>query len=209
MAEVIFYFDFGSPNAYLAHRVLPEILARTGATMRVVPCLLGGLFKATGNSAPMVQFAGVPAKLAYERREMQRFITKHGLTKFRSNPHFPVNTLLLMRGAVAAQLDGFLDRYIEIGLVAMWDEGLNMSDPEVYAAAFDRGGLNGKVLLLRTQEQTVKDGLIANTEAAVAHGAFGIPSFLVGDELFFGKDRLGQVEVALGGYYGPRSTAPP
>jgi 2-hydroxychromene-2-carboxylate isomerase len=197
MAELTFYFDFASPNAYMAYRVLPDILGRTGATMRIVPCLLGGLFKATGNAAPMVQFAGIPAKLAYERREMERFIAKHRLTKFRMNPHFPVNTLLLMRGAVAADADGVLDHYIKIGLVAMWEDGLNMSDPEVFAAAFDQAGMDGKVLLARTQDQTIKDGLAANTQAAVAHGAFGIPSFVVGEGLFFGKDRLGQVEEAL------------
>ncbi len=199
MAEVTFYFDFASPNAYMAYQVLPDILARTGATMRVVPCLLGGLFKATGNVAPMVQFAGVPAKLAYERREMERFIAAHGITRFKMNPHFPVNTLLLMRGAVVAELDGALIPYVEAGLAAMWEEGLNMSDPDVFVAAFDKAGLDGKALLVRTQDQAVKDGLAANTEAAVALGAFGIPSFVVGDELFFGKDRLDQVEAALRG----------
>ena len=197
MAEVTFFFDFASPNAYMAYQILPNILARTGSTMRVVPCLLGGLFKATGNVAPMVQFAGVPAKLAYERREMERFIAAHGITMFRMNPHFPVNTLLLMRGAVAAELDGVLIPYVQAGLAAMWEEGLNMSDPDVFAAAFDKAGLDGKALLAQTQDQAVKDGLAANTAAAVAHGAFGIPSFVVGNELFFGKDRLGQVEQTL------------
>jgi 2-hydroxychromene-2-carboxylate isomerase len=199
MAEVTFYFDFASPNAYMAYHVLPDILARTGGTMRLVPCLLGGLFKATGNVAPMVQFAGVPAKLAYERREMQRFIAARDITRFKMNPHFPVNTLLLMRGAVAAEQDGALIPYVEAGLAAMWEEGLNMSDPDVFAAAFDKAGLDGKALLARAQDQAVKDGLAANTAAAVAHGAFGIPSFVVGNELFFGKDRLDQVEAALRG----------
>jgi 2-hydroxychromene-2-carboxylate isomerase len=199
MAEVAFYFDFASPNAYMAYQVLPDILARTGATMRLVPCLLGGLFKSTGNVAPMVQFAGVPAKLAYERREMERFIAAHGITRFKMNPHFPVNTLLLMRGAVAAELDGILIPYVEAGLTAMWEEGLNMSDAEVFVTRYDRAGLDGKALLARTQDQAVKDGLAANTAAAVAHGAFGIPSFVVGNELFFGKDRLDQVEAALRG----------
>ena len=199
MAEVTFYFDFASPNAYMAYQVLPDILARTGATMRLVPCLLGGLFKATGNVAPMVQFADVPAKLAYERLEMQRFIAAHEITRFKMNPHFPVNTLLLMRGAVAAELDGALIPYVEAGLSAMWEEGLNMSDPDIFASAFDKAGLDGKALLARTQDQAVKDGLVANTAAAVAHGAFGIPSFVVGDDLFFGKDRLDQVEAALRG----------
>ncbi len=199
MTEVTFYFDFASPNAYMASRVLPDILDRTGATLKIVPCLLGGLFKATGNAAPMVQFAGIPAKLAYERREMERFIANHNITEFRMNPHFPVNTLLLMRGAVAAEAAGILERFIEVGLTAMWEDGLNMSDPEVFVSAFDQAGLDGKTLLSQTQDQVVKDALVANTEIAVARGAFGIPSFLVGDELYFGKDRLGEVEAALGG----------
>ena len=194
MSNVTFYFDFGSPNAYLAYRVMPGLLARAGATLKLVPCLLGGLFKATGNVAPMVQFAAVPAKLAYERREMERFIAAHGLNKFRRNPHFPVNTLLLMRGAVAAEADGQLDRYVEAGLVAMWEDGLNMSEPDVFVAVFDKAGLDGKALLARTQEQAIKDKLSRNTQAAVEHGAFGIPTFLVGDELYFGKDRLRDVE---------------
>ena len=183
----------------MAYQVLPDILARTEATMRMVPCLLGGLFKATGNVAPMVQFAGVPAKLAYERREMERFIATHGITRFKMNPHFPVNTLLLMRGAIATQQDGSLIPYIEAGLAAMWEEGLNMSDPDVFVEVFNKAGLDGKALLARTQDQAVKDGLAANTASALAHGAFGIPSFVVGNELFFGKDRLDQVEAALGG----------
>lgn len=194
MSNVTFYFDFGSPNAYLAYRVMPRLLARTGATLKLVPCLLGGLFKATGNVAPMVQFAAVPAKLAYERREMERFIAAHGLNKFRRNPHFPVNTLLLMRGAVAAEADGQLDRYVEAGLVAMWEDGLNMSEPEVFVAVFDKAGFDGKALLARTQEQAIKDKLSQNTQSAVERGAFGIPTFLVGDELYFGKDRLRDVE---------------
>src|SRR5688500_11317511 len=109
--DAIFYFDFGSPNAYLAHRVIPDIEARTGKRFTYVPVLLGGLFKLTGNQAPMIAFAGVPNKLAYEHREMQRFIERHSLTQFRMNPHFPVNTLALMRGAVAAEGEGLLAPY--------------------------------------------------------------------------------------------------
>ena len=195
---VDFIFDFGSPNAYLAHKVLPGLLARTGATVRYIPCLLGGIFKATGNKAPMVQYADAPAKLAYEHLEMKRFIERYGLTAFRMNPHFPVNTLLLMRGAVAAEMEGQLDPYIDAGLRAMWEEGVKMDDTQAYAAFFTANGLDGAALLARTQDQEVKDRLVANTEAAVARGTFGIPTFFVGDEIFFGKDRLAQVEEALG-----------
>jgi 2-hydroxychromene-2-carboxylate isomerase len=194
--QIEFIFDFGSPNAYLAHKVLPGIVARTGASVRYTPCLLGGIFKATGNKAPMVQYADVPVKMAYERLEMQRFIVKHGLTKFRMNPHFPVNTLLIMRAAMVAQADGMLDRYIDAVLSDMWEDGRKMDDPETVIAALNAHGFDGAAMVARTQDQAIKDALVANTEGAVARGVFGIPSFFVGDELFFGKDRLDQVDAA-------------
>lgn len=190
-------FDFGSPNAYLTLKVLPELLDRTGADLVITPCLLGGIFKATGNKAPMLQYADVPAKLAYENLEMRRFIDKHGLAKFRLNPHFPVNTLLLMRGAIVAEDEGHLDDYIDAANRAMWEEGLKMDDPEVAAAFLSANGFDGTALLARTQEPGIKARLAANTEAAVARGVFGIPTFFVGDAMFFGKDRLDQVEAAL------------
>ncbi|UNK80744.1 2-hydroxychromene-2-carboxylate isomerase [Sphingopyxis granuli] len=190
-------FDFGSPNAYLTLKVLPGILDRTGAELVVTPCLLGGIFKATGNRAPMVQYAGVPAKLAYENLEMRRFIERHGLTRFRLNPHFPVNTLLIMRGAIVAADEGRLDAYVEAVNRAMWEEGLKMDDPAVAAAFLSANGFDGPALLARTQEPAIKEKLAANTEAAVARGVFGIPTFFVGDAMFFGKDRLAQVEEAL------------
>ena len=197
MARTIeFIFDFGSPNAYLAYMAMPGVLARTGATLQLTPCLLGGIFKATGNKAPMVQYADVPAKLAYGMLEMRRFIAKHGLTKFRMNPHFPVNTLLLMRGAVAAGMDGVLDAYVEAGLAAMWEGGLKMDDPAVFVAAMTAAGLDGERLAARAGEEAVKAQLVANTEGAVARGVFGIPSFFVDGEMWFGKDRLAEVEEA-------------
>jgi 2-hydroxychromene-2-carboxylate isomerase len=192
-----FIFDFGSPNAYLAWKALPAILARTGASLTVTPALLGGIFKATGNSAPMVAFGGVKGKLAYENLEMRRFIEKHGLTAFRFNPHFPVNTLGIMRGLVAAQAAGAGDAYVEVVLKAMWEEGRKMDDPEVIAATLTNAGLAAAALLAAAQTQPVKDALAASTAAVVERGVFGIPTFFVGSEMFFGKDRLGQVEEAL------------
>jgi 2-hydroxychromene-2-carboxylate isomerase len=192
-----FIFDFGSPNAYLAWKVLPAILARTGASLTVTPALLGGIFKATGNSAPMVAFGGIKGKLAYENLEMRRFIEKHGLTAFRFNPHFPVNTLGIMRGLVAAQAAGAGDAYVEVVLKAMWEEGRKMDDPEVIAATLTNAGLDAAALLAAAQSQPVKDALAASTAAVVERGVFGIPTFFVGSEMFFGKDRLGQVEEAL------------
>lgn len=189
-----FIFDFGSPNAYLAGKVLPGIAARTGAAVNRIPCLLGGIFKATNNASPMVAFGNVKGKLAYESLETRRFVAKHGLSAFRQNPHFPVNTLLIMRGLVAARRAGVGDRYAEVVLAAMWEAGEKMDDPEVVVRVLDAGGLDGAGLVAATQDPEVKAELVANTEAAVARGVFGIPTFFVGDEMFFGKDRLAQVE---------------
>jgi 2-hydroxychromene-2-carboxylate isomerase len=192
-----FIFDFASPNAYLAMKALPPILERTGAALKITPALLGGIFKATGNSAPMVQYGGVPSKLAYERLEMERFIAAHQLTAFRFNPHFPVNSLLIMRAAMVAEADGRLAAYVDAVLGAMWEDGLNMSDPEIVSAFLSANGFDRLAMLTRASEQAAKDALAANTAAAVERGVFGIPSFFVGDQMFFGKDRLDQVEAAL------------
>lgn len=195
--EVI--FDFGSPNAYLALKVLPGIAARTGARVSLTPCLLGGIFKATGNRAPMETFAGVAGKLAYDRLEMERFIRRHGLTRFRMNPHFPVNTLLAMRGMVVAQHRGEADRYVDAVCAGMWEDGRKMDDPAEFVAVLDAAGLDGRAIAAATQDPAVKAELAANTDRAVARGVFGIPTFFVGDEMFFGKERLGQIEDLLGG----------
>lgn len=195
--DPIFYFDFASPNAYLAHRVIPGIEARTGARFRYVPVLLGGLFKLSGNQAPMVAFAGVPNKLAYERREMERFVARHGLTAFRMNPHFPVNSLAMMRGAVAAEAEGVFAPYVEAMFRFMWEEPRKLDDPAVLAATLAEAGLPAERLLARSADADVKARLLAETEDAYRRGAFGIPTFRLGDELYFGKDRLRDVEEAL------------
>lgn len=192
-----FIFDFGSPNAYLAWKVLPGLAARAGEQVNVVPCLLGGLFKLTGNQAPMTAFDNVKGKLEYEHLETQRFIAKHGLRAFRFNPHFPVNTLLIMRGLLAARRANVGEAYLEAVLKAMWEEGQKMDDPAVVAAVLHAAGLDAKALLEAAQDAEVKAELTANTGAAAARGAFGIPTFFVGDEMFFGKERLGQVEEEL------------
>jgi 2-hydroxychromene-2-carboxylate isomerase len=198
MAKTIdFIFDFGSPNGYLAWKVLPGIAARSGATVNLIPSLLGGIFKITGNQSPGLAFGGIKGKLAYEGRETERFVEKHGLTDYRFNPHFPVNTLLIMRGLVAARRAGVGDRYLEAVLKAMWEDGQKMDDPAVVAEVLTQAGLDAKAILEATQDPEVKAELMANTEAAAARGVFGIPSFFVGDEMFFGKERLGQVEEEL------------
>ena len=192
-----FLFDIGGPNGYLTHRVLPEFCARTGATANYIPVLLGGLMKATGNRPPWAVYADVPAKLAYERLEFQRFIETHGLTRFQMNPHFPINTLPLMRALVAAKRDGVFIAAVEAMMVAMWEDGLNLADTEVMVSAFDRCGLDGAALCTLSNDAAVKEELVRNTEGAAARGAFGIPTFFVGTEMFFGKERLAQVEEAL------------
>jgi 2-hydroxychromene-2-carboxylate isomerase len=195
--KVEFHFDFGSPNAYFVHKVIPQIEQRTGAAFAYVPILLGGVFKLTNNQAPMVQFKGIKNKLEYQRLEFTRFIRTHGLARFKMNPHFPVNTVQVMRGAVAAEIDGQLARYVDAVFRNMWEEGLKMDDPAVITAALTQSGLDGARTLARIQDQDVKDKLLANTEASVARGTFGAPTFFVGDEMFFGKDRLREVEEEI------------
>ena len=195
--KVEFHFDFGSPNAYFAHAIIPAIEKRTGATFNYVPVLLGGVFKLTNNQAPMVQFKGIKNKLEYQRLETQRFIKKYGLKRFRMNPHFPVNTVQIMRGAVAAEMDGRLADYVDAVFRHMWEEGRKMDDPEMIRVALDASGLDGTRTLERIQDPAVKDRLLKNTEGSVARGTFGSPTFFVGEEMFFGKDRLGDVEEEI------------
>jgi 2-hydroxychromene-2-carboxylate isomerase len=195
--KVEFHFDFGSPNAYFSHKLIPGIEQRTGAKFVYVPILLGGVFKATGNVAPMVAFKDVKGKLAYQRLETLRFIRKHGLTRFEMNPHFPVNTVQIMRGAVAADMEGQLANYADAVFRLMWEDEKKMDDPEVIRTSLDAAGLDGARTLARIQEQEVKDRLLENTEGSVARGTFGAPTFFVGDEIFFGKDKLRDVEEEI------------
>ncbi len=192
-----FIFDFASPNAYLVLKVLPAIAQRHGAEIKLIPCLLGGIFKATGNQAPFNAFAGIKGKLEYDRLEMQRFAVRHELTAFRMNPHFPINTLALMRGMVAAQHLSAAETYVSAVLTGMWEHGEKMDDPEIALAILNRSGLDGARLLELSTSPEVKAELVANTEAAAARGVFGIPTFFVGEEMFFGKERLGQIEELL------------
>ena len=199
MTQVEFHFDFGSPNAYLAHKLILGIEQRTGAAFVYVPVLLGGVFKLTNNLAPMTQFKDVKNKLEYQRLEFQRFIDKHGLRQFRWNPHFPVNTVQIMRGAIVAQMDGKLMPYVDAVFRHMWEVPKKMDDPAVIGAALEESGLDAARILARIQDQDVKDALLKNTEASVARGTFGAPTFFDGDEMYFGKDRLRDLEEAIAG----------
>jgi 2-hydroxychromene-2-carboxylate isomerase len=191
-----FLFDFGGPNSYLAHKMLPKLCAQTGATAIYTPILLGGLFKLTNNQAPLIRYAETPAKRDYEMLEFQRFIIKHQLP-FLMNPHFPINTMLVMRGAVAAKRAGCFMPYVELIMSAMWEKGLNMGDPEVVREVLDKAGFDSTALLAACEDPEIKAELAANTENAAARGAFGVPTFFVGPEMFWGKERLGQVAEAL------------
>ncbi len=191
-----FLFDFGGPNSYLAHKVLPALCARTGATVTYTPILLGGLFKLTNNQAPMMRYAETPAKRDYELLEFERFVRAHALP-FRMNPHFPINSMQAMRGAVAAQRQGCFMPYVEVIMAAMWEDGENTGDEAVLRDVLQRAGLDADALLAACADPEVKAALAANTERAAASGAFGVPTFFVGSEMFWGKERLGQVEDAL------------
>jgi len=197
MAKVEFHFDFGSPNAYLAHKVVPILAGRTKARVTYVPILLGGVFKATNNKSPMEAFGEVKNKLAYERLQMDRFIARHGLTDFAWNPHFPINTLTIMRGVGAARREGCFGPYVETMFKAMWEFGENMGNPATIEAVLNSAGLPAERLIALTHDPDVKAELIANTEASVERGTFGAPTFYVDDQIFFGKDSLGDVEVEI------------
>lgn len=191
-----FLFDFGGPNSYLAHKVLPDLCARTGAEAVYTPILLGGLFKLTNNQAPLIRYAETPAKRNYEMLEFDRFVKAHNIP-FRMNPHFPINSLHLMRGAVAAQHLGCFMPYVEAIMAAMWEKEINTGDPDAVRSVLDNAGLDSAALLAKADDPDVKAELVANTDKAAERGAFGVPTFFVGTEMFWGKERMGQVEGAL------------
>jgi 2-hydroxychromene-2-carboxylate isomerase len=197
MPNVEFHFDFGSPNAYLAHLVIPEIEQRTGAKFEYVPVLLGGVFKLTANRSPAESLLGVKNKPDYERLETARFIKRHGITHFRQNPFFPVNTLTIMRGAIAAERLGLFERYVDEIYRHMWSEPKKLDDPAVLREALLESGFDVERFGELVQDADVKARLLHNTERSVERGTFGSPTFFVGDEIFFGKDRLRDVEETI------------
>lgn len=195
--NVEFLFDFGSPNAYLCHRVIPAIEARTNVKFDYVPILLGGVFKATGNRSPVEAFAGIKNKQDYDGIEIKRFVARHKIDNFGMNPDFPINTLTLMRGAVAAQRLGVFERYVDEVYKYMWSDHRKMDDPAVLMTALRESGLPADELAALTQDAGIKQVLADNTTRAVERGAFGSPTFFVNDDIYFGKDRLREVEEAI------------
>ncbi len=202
VASVELLFDFVSPNAYLVWQPLREIVRRTGAELAVTPVFLGGMHKLTGNAPPMIRDAEVKGKNEYAMLEMRRFIAHHNLDRFRMHPQFPFNSITLQRMLLAADQDGRGVQFVDTLLPAIWEESVDLADPAALGAAIAAGGFDAKDLFERAASDEVKQGLVANTDHAVARGAFGIPTMFVGPkggdtEMFFGKERLGQIEAAL------------
>ncbi|ODT21849.1 MAG: disulfide bond formation protein DsbA [Kaistia sp. SCN 65-12] len=197
MPKVEFLFDFGSPNAYLSHLVISGIEKRTGAKFVYLPVLLGGIFKLTNNRSPAEAFAGIKNKPEYQRLETERFVRQHGITRYKHNPFFPVNTLMIMRGAVAAQQLGIFERYVDEVYRHMWADPKKLDDPAVLRAALLESDLPADRLFELVQTAPVKEALMAETQRAVDRGTFGSPTFFVDDEIYFGKDRLRDVEEAI------------
>lgn len=195
-------FDVVSPNAYLIWWPLRELVARYEADLEVIPVFLAGMHKLTGNAPPMIRDAEVQGKNAYAMLEMERFIARHGLDRYRMHPQFPFNSILFQRLLYAAHQDGRGVSFAEALLRAVWEEGIDIASPEAIGAAITAAGFDAADLFARAQTDAVKQGLVASTDAAVARGAFGIPTMWVGqgdgsDEMFFGKERLGQIEDLL------------
>jgi 2-hydroxychromene-2-carboxylate isomerase len=189
-----FMFDFGSPNAFLSHGAIPAIEKRIRVKFEYVPVLLGGIFKATNNRSPAETLAGIKNKPEFQVIETSRFLKRFNVKPYTWNPFFPVNTLNLMRAAVAARLEGVFEKYVDAAFHHMWVEPKKMDDPEIALAALTASGLDAKRLFARAGEADVKAELIENTQSAVDRGAFGAPTFFVGSEMFFGKEQLREVE---------------
>ncbi len=195
-------FDFVSPNAYMIWWPLRDLVKRTGAELDVTPVFLAGMHKLTGNAPPMIRDKDVKGKVEYSMLEMERFIARHQLSKYRLHPQFPFNSITLQRLHFAADQDGRGVQFAEGMLPAIWEEGIDISDIDAVGAAVSAAGFDAQDLFARAQTDEVKQGLAANTDHAVKRGAFGIPTCFIGpkagpQEMFFGKERLDQIEEEL------------
>ena len=191
-------FDFVSPNAYLVWRPLCALAARQDAQIKITPAFLGGMHRLTRNAPPFIRDAEVKGKNAYASLEMQRFIARHGLHRFKMNPKFPFNSVNLLRMLVSLHGDDQID-FIEALMSPIWEEGLDVTDAAAVAAVLTVAGFDAQSLAAKAQEPAIKQALFDATENAVGRGAFGIPTFFIGTEMFFGKERLGQIEEMLAG----------
>lgn len=196
---VEYILDLGAPNGYLAWYPLKDIVARTGAELVVTPVFLGGMHKITGNSPPMMRDADVKGKVPYAALEFKRFLDRHGMDRFSMHPDLPFNTIMLQRVLVAAQDQQEMQALVDLLQPAVWERNIDCSNVDAVRKELERGGLDAERLLAATKEPEVKAKLADNTQKAVERGAFGIPTFFVGAEMWFGKERLGQLEDYLSG----------
>ena len=192
--KVDFIFDFASPNAYFCHKLIPIIENRTDVSFNYIPCLLGGIFKLSGNQPPFMAFADIPNKNAYQMIEIERFVKQHELTKYQFNSNFPINTVQIQRGSIAAQELNVFDQYLDVVITAMWEDNKNLNDLDILKATLNENNMDVEAIFNIVNSQECKDRLIANTSAAVERGAFGVPTFFLDDQIFFGKDHLYQLE---------------
>ena len=192
--KVDFIFDVASPNAYFCHKLIPDFKKRTGVEFEYVPCLLGGIMKLSGNQPPFVAFADIPNKNKYQSIGIERIIKQHHLKEFKFNSSFPMNTVQLQRGALAAQELGIFERYLEIILEAMWEKDIDLADLNIFKSILSENNIDAESVIGIITSQACKDQLIANTTDAVNRGAFGVPTFFYDDQIFFGKDHLHQLE---------------
>ena len=191
---VDFIYDVATPNGYLAHKVIPEFEDRTHVKFNYIPCLAGGIFKLTNNTPPLIANADVKNKSDYFFIEMNRFIQKHKINQFKNNSYFPQNSLLIQRGAIAAQQLNIFEEYVDCTMSGMWEKDLNIQDKDVLKQALEEDGIDYKAIFNIIETKECKDQLIANTSWAVEKGAFGIPTFFIDDQIFFGKDHMYQLE---------------
>jgi|TARA_X000000368_G_scaffold89610_1_gene68352 2-hydroxychromene-2-carboxylate isomerase len=192
--KVDFIFDVASPNMYFCHKLIPDFKERTGVEFEYIPCLLGGIMKLSGNQPPFVAFAEIPNKNKYQLIEIERFIKQHQLKEFKFNSNFPMNTVQIQRGALAAIELGIFDEYLEIILEAMWEKNLNLADIDTFQSTLSENNIDAGSIMEIITSQDCKDKLIANTTDAVNRGAFGVPTFFFENQIFFGKDHLHQLE---------------
>ena len=192
--KVDFIFDVASPNMYFCHKLIPDFKERTGVEFEYIPCLLGGIMKLSGNQPPFVAFAEIPNKNKYQLIEIERFIKQHQLKEFKFNSNFPMNTVQIQRGALAAIELGIFDEYLEIILEAMWEKNLNLADIDIFQSTLSENNIDAGSIMEIITSQDCKDKLIANTTDAVNRGAFGVPTFFFENQIFFGKDHLHQLE---------------
>lgn len=193
--NVDFIFDFASPNAYLCHKAIQNLEKTHNIKFNYVPCLLGGIMKLSNNQPPMVTLAEIPNKMKYEfDTAFNRFMREHRITKFKMNEHFPVNTISLIRGAIVAQKNNFFDAYVEIVLSGLWEQSLKLDSPEALHELLIKNDCHADVVIEGIAKEEIKEELIANTSEAVEKGAFGIPTFFVADEMFYGKDSLRELK---------------